>query len=73
MHVLWMSHMSLKQIMGIWKECEHELDDSQVTNNPNTVMDLRECGLLKYFTAPCMRAHVRLLDHLIKIWDPEQQ
>ena len=61
-HVLWMSHRYLKQIMVIWKENEHELDDSQVTNDPNTVMYSRECGVLKHFIVPGMRPHVHLLE-----------
>ena len=72
-HVLWMSHRYLKQIMVIWKEHEHELGDSQVTNNPNMVMSLRECGVLKYYIVLGMRAHVHLLDHLTRMWDLEKQ
>ena len=37
------------------------------------VMSSRECGVLKYFKVPSMRAHVRLLDHLTKMWDLEKQ
>ena len=73
MHVLLMSHKYLKQIMVICKEREHDLDDSQETNDPNMVMSSRECGVLKYFKVPSMRAHVRLLDHLTKMWDLEKQ
>ena len=62
MHVLWMSHRYLKQIMVIWKEHEHELDDSQVTNYPNTVMYSRECGVLKHFSVLGMKSHVHLLE-----------
>ena len=62
MHVLWMSHRYLKHIMVIWKEHEHELDDSQETNDPNTVMYSRECGVLKHFNVLGMRAHAHLLE-----------
>ena len=61
MHVLWMSHRYLKQIMVIWKEHEHELYDSQAIENPNTVMYSRECGVLKHFNVPGMTSHVHLL------------
>ena len=59
--------------MVIWKEREHELDDNQATNDPMTVRDLRECGLLKYFRVPGMRAYLWLLEYLIQMWDPSQQ
>ena len=61
-HVLWMSHRYLKQIMVIWKEHEHELDDSQATNDPNTVMYSREFGVLKHFSVSGMTSHVHLLE-----------
>ena len=65
MVTLCMSHRCLTQKMVIWKEHEHELDDSQATNDPITMRALRECGILKYFRFSGMRAHVFLLDHLI--------
>ena len=58
----------LKQIMVILKEREHELDYSQIENEPNIIMALRECELLKHFMVLSMKAHVRLLDHLIRMW-----
>ena len=58
--------------MVIWKDREHELDDYQVKNSPNTVRELRECGL-KYFRVLGMISHVCLLDHMIRLWDPDQQ
>ena len=48
------------------------LDEAQVSDDPNIVMDLRECGLLKFFCIPGMRAQFRLLDHLIRMWDPKK-
>ena len=63
----------LETKMVIWKEREHELDDAQAVNNPNTILSLRECALLKLFRIPGMRTHVHLLEHLIRMWDPEQQ
>ena len=44
MHVLWMSHRYLKQIIVICKEREHGLDDSQVTNDPNMVISNQDVG-----------------------------
>ena len=59
--------------MVIWKEREHELHDTQATNDPINVRDLRECELLKYFRIPGMRAYVLLSEYLIQMWDPNQQ
>ena len=72
-HVFWMSHRYLKQIMVICREREDGLDDSQAINDPNMVMSSRECGILKYFIVLGMRAHVRLLNHLTRMWDLEKQ
>ena len=33
---------------------------------------LRECGFLKYFRVPEMKASVHLLEQKIHMWDPEQ-
>jgi hypothetical protein len=42
-------------------------------NHPPTIAALRNCGLLKYFRIPGMRAQVRLLEYLVCMWDPDQQ
>ena len=68
-----MSHRYWTNKMVIWKEHEHKLDDDQAANDPMTVRVLRECGLLKYFTVSGITDHVRLLDHLIRMWDSYQQ
>ena len=59
--------------MVIQKEFEHEMDDSKETNDPMTIRALRECGILKYFRVSGMRPHVCLMDHLIRMWNPNQQ
>ena len=59
--------------MVISKECENEIDDVQVANDPTTMRDVRECGLLKYFRVPGMKAYVCFLEHIIHMWDPDQQ
>ena len=63
----------LTLIMVIWKEREHELNELQEANDLMNVRALKECGLLKYFRVPEMRAYVRLLEYLIHMWDPDQQ
>jgi hypothetical protein len=56
-----------------WQEREHEEDNSNAENHPPTIAALRDCGLLKYFCIPGMRAQVRLLEYLVRMWDLEQQ
>ena len=56
-----------------WREREHEDDNSTVENHPPTISALRYCGLLKYFRIPGMRAQVRLLEHLVWMWNLDQQ
>jgi len=56
-----------------WREREHEEDNTNVENHPQTIVALRNYGLLKYFHISGMRAQVRLLEYLIWMWDPDQQ
>jgi hypothetical protein len=55
-----------------WRERENEEDNAIVENHPPTIATLRNCGLLKYFCIPGMRAQVRLLEYLVRMWDPDQ-
>jgi hypothetical protein len=68
--------MALLQVLTItmleWREREHEEDDSIIGNDPGTVTTLRECGLLKFFRIPGMRAQLRLLEYLVHMWDVDQ-
>ena len=59
--------------MVIWKEREHETSDIQDTNDPPTIEALRNYGLLKYFRMLGMKAHIRLLEYIISMWDPDQE
>jgi hypothetical protein len=56
-----------------WRERENEEDNSIAGNHLPTIAALRNCGLLKYFRIPSMRAQVRLLDYLVHMWDLDQQ
>jgi hypothetical protein len=56
-----------------WREREHEEDNAMVKNHPPTIVSLRDCGLLKYFRIPSMRAQVRLLEYLARMWDLDPQ
>ena len=60
-------------IMVISKELEHEMKDFQVVSDPSTVEALLNCGLLKYFRVPGMKAYIHLLKYIIDTWDIEQQ
>ena len=53
--------------MVIWKEREHETSDIQAANDPPTIEALRNCGLLKYFRVPGMKAHIRLLEYIFSM------
>ena len=55
--------------MVIWKEREHEVPDNQAANDPTTIEALRNYGILKYFRIPGMKEHIRLLEHIIDMWD----
>jgi hypothetical protein len=55
-----------------WREIEHEEDDAIAGNDPGTVVSLRECGLLKNFRIPGMRAQLRLLEYLVHMWYVDQ-
>ena len=55
------------------REREHEEYDAITGNNSSTVVAFCECGLLKFFRIPCMRAQLRLLEYLVHMWDVDQQ
>ena len=44
--------------MVIWKERDHDTFEVQDANDPPTIEALRNCGLLKYFRVPSMKAHI---------------
>ena len=59
-------------IMVIWKENEHETIDFQDVSDPTTIEALQNCGLLKHFRVPGMKAYIRLLEYIIDMWDSQQ-
>ena len=59
--------------MVIWKEKQHDNDDAFVKRNTGCIAALRDCGLLKLFQAPSMVSHERFLEHILRMWNPEQQ
>ena len=62
-----------KYIMVIWKEREHEVPDNHDANDPSTIEALRNHGILKYFQILGMKAHIRLLEHIIDMWDLDKE
>ena len=59
--------------MVVRKERQRELDDIRGVNDQGTMNDLHECGLLKFFKVPSMRAQIRLLEYILGTKNPEQQ
>jgi hypothetical protein len=53
-----------------WREREHEAISELVATDPNVVVVLMQCGLLKLFLCPFMHAQPRLLNALIDYWHP---
>jgi hypothetical protein len=51
-----------------WREREHEEVSELVGEEPNVVATLMQCGLLKFFLCPFMRAQPRLLNSLVDYW-----
>jgi hypothetical protein len=56
-----------------WKEREHEMDDIASLRSPRTRAALRSCGLLKYFKLQKMKSEILLLEHIIGLWDIDEQ
>ena len=61
------------QNMVIWKEITRDNDDAFTERNAGCISALRDCGLLKFFWTPSMVSHERLLEHILQMWNPEQQ
>ena len=59
--------------MVIWKERQHDNDDAFAKRNAGCIVSLRDCGLLKLFWTPSMVSHEWLLEHILRMWNPEQQ
>ena len=59
--------------MVVWKERQHEDDDSRASEDVGSIVSLRGCGLLKFFHVPSMMSHVRLLEYILRMWNPKQK
>jgi hypothetical protein len=56
-----------------WREREHEDISALVGQDPNVVVALMQCGLLKFFLCPFMRTQPRLLNTLVDYWHPDAE
>ena len=59
--------------MVIWKERTHDNEDAFAERNASCIAALRDCGLLKFFRTLSMVSHEWLLEHILQMWNPEQQ
>jgi hypothetical protein len=56
-----------------WRDREHAEIDFLVSEDPASIVFLSQCGLLKFFQCPFMRAQPRLLNALIYYWHPDAE
>jgi hypothetical protein len=56
-----------------WREREHEAANEAVAADPNVMVVLTQCGLVKFFLCPFMRAQPRLLNALVDYWHPDAE
>ena len=59
--------------MVIWKERTHDNENAFAERNVGCISALRDCGLLNFFRIPSMVSHEWLLEHILQMWNPEQQ
>ena len=58
--------------MVVWKERQHEDDDFRAGADVGSIDSLRGHGLLKFFHVLSMRSHVRLLEYILTMWNPQK-
>jgi hypothetical protein len=56
--------------MCIGESEEHEAAYDAVAADPAVMATLTQCGLVKFFLCPFMRAQPRLLNALVEYWHP---
>ena len=57
---------------AVWKERQHEDDDVRAEADAGSIANLHGCGILKFFHVLSMRFHVRLLEYILRMWNPEK-
>jgi hypothetical protein len=55
------------------KEREPEVEDMDTLHDPNTMEALRKHVFLKFFKTRSMRKKSLLLEHMIRMWDANEQ
>ena len=63
----------MTQNMVMWKERTHDNENAAAERNVDCIATLWDCGLLNFFQTPSMVSHERLLEHILQMWNPEQQ
>jgi hypothetical protein len=56
-----------------WREREHEDIDVLVSEDPVALAVLSQCGFLKFFHCPFMKAQPSFLNALIDYWHPDAE
>ena len=56
-----------------WKERKHSEEDELAMENKRCMESLRDYGLKRFFLTSCLHAQLELLQHLIIIWDEDQE
>jgi hypothetical protein len=56
-----------------WREREHEAANEAVAADPDVMAALTQCGLIKFFLCPFMRAQPSLLNALVDYWHPDAE
>ena len=58
--------------MVVWKERQHEDDDAKSEDDAASIASLQGHGLLNFFYFPNMRSQVRLMEYMLRMWNPEK-
>ena len=56
--------------MVIWKEITHDNKDVAAKRNVVSIVTIHDCGILKFIRTPSMVSHERLLEHILRMWNP---
>jgi hypothetical protein len=56
-----------------WREREHEAANEAAAADPNIMAALTQCGMVKFFLCPFMRAQPRLSNALVDYWHPNAE
>ena len=59
--------------MVTWKQRQHDDDNACAARAVASIAALWVYGLLKFFHVPIMLSHVRLIEYIRRMWNPEQQ